>query len=57
MIGLDLANIVDQSEPRTRPLYIHFIFGAEGEAVHVLVNANIGNALARRLIRRRSLCV
>ena len=40
--GVDLANIVDQSEPRTRPLYIHFIFGAEGEAVHALVNANIG---------------
>ena len=44
MIGLDLANIVDQSEPRTRPLYIRFKFGVEGEAVYALVNANIGNA-------------
>ena len=41
-IGLDLANIVNQSEPRMRPLYIHFIFGAEGEVVQALVNVNIG---------------
>ena len=25
---VDLADIVNQSEPRTRPLYIHFTFGA-----------------------------
>jgi len=37
---MDLANIVDQSEEP--PLYIHFAFGAEGEAVHALVHTDIG---------------
>ena len=40
--GVDLANIVDQSELRTRPLYIHFKFGAGSEAVQAFVNATIG---------------
>jgi len=26
--SVDLANVVNQSEPRTRPLYIHFQLGA-----------------------------
>jgi len=40
--SVHLANIVHQGEPRTRPLYIHFQFDAQGEAVHALVNTDIG---------------
>lgn len=38
--GVDFADIVDQSEQP--PLYIHFPFGTEREAVHVLVHTEIG---------------
>jgi hypothetical protein len=40
--GVDLADIMDQREPRPRPLYIHFQFGPEREAVHALVYTDIG---------------
>lgn len=40
--GVDLADIVDQSEPRTRPLYIHFPFRAQREAMHTLVHTDVG---------------
>jgi hypothetical protein len=39
---VDLADIMDQGEPRTRPLYIHFQFGPEREAVHALVHTDVG---------------
>ena len=39
---LDLADIVNQSEPRTYALYIHFVFGALGEAVHLLMHTDVG---------------
>jgi hypothetical protein len=38
--GVDLADIVNQSEQY--PLYIHFTFGAQGEAIHVLMHADVG---------------
>ena len=48
-LGLDqrpehvgFADIVNKSEPRTRPLYIHFAFGTQGEAVYVLTHTDIG---------------
>jgi hypothetical protein len=40
--GVDLADIVDQGKPRTRPLYIHFRFGPERETVHVPVHTDVG---------------
>jgi hypothetical protein len=33
---------VYQGEPRPRPLYIHFAFGAYRETVHVLMHTDIG---------------
>jgi len=39
---VDFADIVNQSEPRTRPLYIHFGFGSQSEAVHTLMHTNVG---------------
>jgi hypothetical protein len=39
---VDLAAIVYQGEPRTRPLYIHFQLGPQREAVHVLVYTDVG---------------
>ncbi len=39
---VDLADIVNQSEPRTRPLYIHFVFGTQGETIHVLTHTDVG---------------
>jgi hypothetical protein len=38
---MDLAEIVDQSAPRTRPLYIHFQFGP----VHALLDTDVGDDL------------
>lgn len=40
--GVDLADVVNQGVPRTRPLYIHFAFRAEREAMHPLLHTNIG---------------
>ena len=37
---VNLADIVNQSEQP--PLYIHFQFGAEREAVHVLLHTDVG---------------
>ena len=37
---VDLADIVYQSEQH--PLYIHFAFGAQGEAVHALLHTDVG---------------
>ena len=34
---VDLAEIVYQGEPRTRPLYIHLKFGPDREAVHAVL--------------------
>jgi hypothetical protein len=39
---VDFAETVDQSEPRTRPLYIHFQLGPEGKAVHALLDTDVG---------------
>jgi hypothetical protein len=39
---VELADIVKQREPRTRPLYIHFTFGSQGEAMHPLLDTDIG---------------
>ena len=39
---VDLADIVDQGEPRTRPLYIHFQFGPQSETVHALLHTDVG---------------
>jgi hypothetical protein len=39
---VDLADIVYQGEPRTRPLYIHFRFGAYRASVHVFLYTDIG---------------
>ena len=36
------ADIVHQGEPRPHPLYIHFQFEAQGEAVHVPVDTDAG---------------
>jgi hypothetical protein len=38
----DPADIVNQNEPRTHPLYIHFTFESQGEAMHPLLDAEIG---------------
>ena len=40
--GVDLADVVYPSEPRTRPLYIYFPFGPQREAVHALVHTDVG---------------
>jgi len=40
--GVDLADMVNQSEPRTRPLYIYFTFGAQAEAMHPLLYTEVG---------------
>jgi len=34
--------MVNQSEPRTRPLYIYFTFGAQAEAMHPLLYTEVG---------------
>jgi hypothetical protein len=55
---VELAEIVDQSGPRTRPLYSHFQLGPERGAVHVLVHTDqvddtctaCGASVARRLV-------
>jgi hypothetical protein len=39
---VDLADIVYQSEPRTSPLYIHFPFGTEGQAMHPFLHTDVG---------------
>ena len=39
---MDFADIVNQSEPRTRPLYIHFTFRAQSKAVHTFVHTDVG---------------
>jgi len=39
---VDLAEIMHQDEPRTRPLYSHFQFGPEREAVHTLLHTDVG---------------
>jgi hypothetical protein len=39
---VDLAEILYQSEPRTRPFYIHFQFGPYRETVHALVHTDVG---------------
>jgi hypothetical protein len=41
---VDLADIVYQGEPRTRPLYIHFRFGAYRASVHVFLYTDIGGS-------------
>jgi hypothetical protein len=38
--GVDLADIVYQGEQS--PLYIHFQFGAQGEAVHAFMHTDVG---------------
>lgn len=38
--GVDLADVVDQSEQA--PLYIHFPFGPQSEAMHALVDTDVG---------------
>jgi len=40
--NVDFADIVNQSEPRTRPLYIHFTFRAQSKAVHTFVHTDVG---------------
>jgi hypothetical protein len=40
--SVDLGDIVYQGEPRTRPLYIHFRFGAYRASVHVFLYTDIG---------------
>jgi hypothetical protein len=56
--GVDFADIMHQSEPRTRPLYIHFQFGAQREAArdgltrqqfarYYLIRLGIGHDLTR----------
>jgi len=41
--GVDLADMVNQSEPRTRPLYIYFfMFGAQAEGMHPFLYTEVG---------------
>ncbi len=47
--GVDSADIV--GEPRTRPLYIHFAFGAQGEADHFLPHPLTLLFIGRRILR------
>lgn len=37
---MDLADIVNQHEQP--PLYIHFLFGAKGKAIHLFLHTNAG---------------
>jgi len=40
--GVDLADMVNQGEPRTRPLYIYFTFGAQAEGMPLLLYTEVG---------------
>ena len=49
---MDLADIVYQSEQS--PLYIHLGFGTQSEAVHVLLDTDIGK---HRLDNAQAFCI
>ena len=50
---VDFADIVNQS--KQSPLYIHFTFGAQGEAVHVFMHANVRKDRFQKLKARKLL--
>jgi hypothetical protein len=39
---VDLADVVDRSKPRTRPLYIYFGFGPQCGVVHAFLHTDVG---------------